>query len=136
MATENIFVDAQGTPIGRVGSYVAKQALQGAKVFILNSEKAIITGNKENTIVKWKERRAKGGSALKGPFHSKDSEKILKRAIRGMLPNYRLGRGRDAWKRIKCYIGIPAEYKEEKLVQLKTKTSAKHIGLEELKRKL
>jgi len=60
----------------------------------------------------------------------------LKRAIRGMLPDYRLGRGRDAWKRIRCYNGIPEEYKDQKFVPLKTKTSLKHIELKELKQKV
>jgi len=133
---DKIFIDATGASIGRIASYAAKQALQGAKVFVVNSENAIITGNKKVAIEKWKERRAKGGSALKGPYHSKDSEKILKRAIRGMLPDYRLGRGRDAWKRIRCFNDVPEEYKEEELVKLKTKTLIKHINLKELKKKL
>lgn len=133
---EKIFIDATNVPIGRTASYAAKQAIQGNKVIIVNSEKAIVTGNKNSNTAKWKERRAKGGSALKGPYHSKDTEKILKRAIRGMLPDYRLGRGRQAWKKIICFNQIPEEYKNEKLTKLKEKTSAKHISLTELKKKL
>ena len=133
---DKIFIDAANSPIGRIASYTAKKALQGSKVLIVSSEKAIVTGNKASAVSKWKERRAKGGSALKGPYHSKDTEKILKRAIRGMLPDYRLGRGREAWKRILCFNGVPEEYKNEKFVKLKEKPSAKHISLEELKKKL
>ena len=133
---DKIFIDATGTGIGRIASYAAKQAIQGNKIFIVNAEKAIITGNKKDAILKWKERRAKGGSALRGPYHSKDPEKILKRSIRGMLPDYKLGRGRDAWKIIRCFNEIPEEYKDEKLMSLKSKTLIKHITLKELKEKL
>lgn len=133
---DKIFIDATNAPIGRIASHVAKLALAGDKVLIFNCEAAVISGNKVSNIEKWKERRAKGGSALKGPYHSKDSEKILKRAIRGMLPNYKRGRGREAWKNIRCYNGIPEEYKNEKLVKGKGGSPAKYISLAELKRKL
>lgn len=131
-----IFIDASKTPIGRIGTFVSKAALGGDKVYVLNSENAIVSGNKKDILEKWRRRRSMGGTALKGPYHSKDSEKILKRTIRGMLPNYRNGRGRDAWKRIKCYLGIPEEYKEEKLTVLKVKLPKKYVTLKELKEKL
>ena len=133
---EKIFIDASGTPIGRIGSYTVKQALLGNKIFILNSEKAIISGRKTTTIDKYKERRAKGGSALKGPYHSKEPEKVLKRSLRGMLPDHRQGRGREAWKRIMCYIGVPKEYEKEKLIKIKTKKAIKYITLKGLQEKL
>lgn len=133
---EKIFVDATDTPIGRLGSYTAKQALLGNKIFILNCEKSLITGRKENAVAKWKSRRAKGGSAHKGPYHSKDTEKIVKRAIRGMLPNYRSGRGKEAWSRIRCYNGVPKEYEKENIKSLKRGLSRRYIKLKELKEKL
>ena len=33
----------------------------------------------------------------------------MKRTIRGMLP-YKRPRGIDAFKRIKCYVGVPVEF--------------------------
>ncbi len=134
--TEKIFIDATDTPMGRVASFTAKRALAGSKLFVLNSEKAIISGNKQMILEKYKERRALGGISLRGPFHSKDCEKIMKRAIRGMLPDYRLGRGREAWKRIRCFNGVPAEYQKEKLTKIETGAIAKKMPLEELKRKM
>jgi len=131
-----IIIDANDSSIGRIGSYVAKKSLEGNEMIILNSEKAIISGNKTNNIEKYKRIRKMGGSALKGPFISKDTEKILKRCIRGMLPDYRKGRGREAWKRIKCYNGIPEEYKDEKLIKISRKAPVKKINLKELKEKL
>lgn len=133
---ENIYVDATKSPIGRIAAFAAKKALQGNKVFIVNSESAIISGNKMDTIEKFKQRRARGGTAQKGPYPSKDTEKMLKRAIRGMIPDHRLGRGKEAWRRIKCYNSIPEEYKDQKLITVPGRTPAKYITLKELKQKL
>ena len=44
-----IVIDATNATMGRLASYVAKQALLGKQIAIVNSEKAIITGNKLNT---------------------------------------------------------------------------------------
>jgi len=131
-----IIINAEGYPAGRISSFAAKTALGGDEVAVINSEKAIISGNKETTIARAKEVRAKGGSALKGPHHSKDPEKRLKRSIRGMLPDYRNGRGRDAWKKIRCYNGIPEEFKDAKTVKLNFRTPVKNMTLSELKEKL
>lgn len=131
-----IIIDATGISVGRISSYAAKQALQGKEIIILNSEKAIITGNKTTAIARIKLFRDMGGSALRGPFVSKEPFKILKRSIRGMLPDYRRGRGREAWKRIKCYDDIPEEYKNEKVTKVsEKKLFVKHISLKELKEK-
>jgi large subunit ribosomal protein L13 len=44
---EKMIIDATNATLGRLASFVAKQALQGKKVIIVNSEKAIITGDKK-----------------------------------------------------------------------------------------
>ena len=49
MKPENIkVIDAENAILGRLASYVAKQVLKGEEIVIVNSEKAIITGNKKN----------------------------------------------------------------------------------------
>lgn len=128
-----IFIDAEGAVRGRVASFAAKQALQGNEIFVLNSEKAVISGDPYMNIEDFKEhRRINTNKPEKGPFFSKDSEKIMKRCIRGMLPDYRVGRGREAWKRIKCYIGIPEEFSKEKLTKIETKAPLKQMTIEKL----
>ena len=47
---QEIIIDATNATLGRMASYVAKQALLGKKVIILNSERAIVTGRKKFTI--------------------------------------------------------------------------------------
>jgi large subunit ribosomal protein L13 len=130
-------IDAEGTILGRLASYSAKEALKGEEIIILNSEKAIITGRKENIKEYYESKRKRVGSTLKGPKVSRSSEKIVKRTIRGMLPNYRDGRGREALKRIKCYKGIPLEFKDKEKITLKDKfkTKGKSIKVEEISKK-
>ena len=41
-----IIIDATDAALGRMATFAAKQALNGKKVIILNSEDAIITGKK------------------------------------------------------------------------------------------
>lgn len=125
-----LYVDAEGVQIGRLGSFVAKKALEGNEVIVLNSEKAIISGKKENIleeIVRW---RNKGGTSLKGPKVSKYPNLMLKRMIRGMLPKDRM-RGKKAYKRIKCYLS--GEIKPEgEVIKINTAKPIKFIQLNEI----
>jgi len=100
--------------LGRIASYAAKEALQGEDISIVNCEQIIITGNKKNIEEYLESKRKRVGSTQKGPKVSRTNEKIVKRAIRGMLPNYRTGRGRVALKKIKCYVGVPKEFEAGK----------------------
>src|SRR3989344_6198463 len=110
-------IDGSGMVLGRLASHTAKEALKGEEIAIVNCSEVIITGNIKKIEEEFLEKRSRIGSSLKGPKHSRKTEKIVKRVIRGMLPNYRQGRGRDAWKRIKCYIGIPNEFKDKKMIK-------------------
>ena len=93
---KKIVIDATNATLGRLSSYAAKQALQGREVIILNSEKAIITGKKIGIVKAYKEKRSKGGTAMRGPNFPGTAERIVRRTIRGMLPNYREGKGKEA----------------------------------------
>jgi len=130
-----IVIDGGGAVYGRLCSYCAKKALEGEDIIVLNSDKVIITGNKEDTIKKYAKIRDKGGHSLKGPKYSKVTFRMLKRGIRGMLPDHRRGIGKKAFSKIKCYDGIPKEFEGEKMINFKTKKS-KYIDLKELSKKL
>jgi large subunit ribosomal protein L13 len=128
-----IIIDAENAVMGRVASYAAKQALQGNQVAVVNSEKALISGNNTNIIKEFKEIRALNlNKPEKGPFISRVPEKIMKRCIRGMLPDYRVGRGNIAFHKIKTYSGMPEEFKKEKLIRLEAKNPKKYMTIEEL----
>jgi len=131
--TEEIIIDAENAVVGRLASYVAKQALQGKKVIIVNAEKAIFTGREEDIIEKYRVRRERGGIGMRGPFYPKTPERILKRIIRGMLP-YKKGKGREDYKRIRCYVSIPAEFKDKKMI--KSGKGQRGVSLQKISRRL
>ena len=109
-------IDGKNAILGRLASYAAKESLKGEEIVILNCEQVIITGNKKNIRENFERKKKRIGSGQKGPKHSILAEKIVKRAIRGMLPNYREGRGKVAWRKIKCYVGIPEEFQDAKKI--------------------
>ncbi len=133
---ETKIINAEGASYGRLCSYAAKQALEGNKIIIVNSKKAVITGNKKDIISRFKELRSKGGHSGKGPKLSKLPYKILKKGIRSMLPDYRKGIGKQAIEKIKCYEDIPKEFAEQKMIRIQGPRHNKYIDLKELSNKL
>jgi len=130
-----IVIDGKNSILGRLSSFVAKEALKGNEVSVINCGDIIITGNKKNVEDKFQKRRGRVGSGQKGPKHHRNSEKIVKRSIRGMLPNYKLGRGAIAFKKIKCYKGIPKELESIKPIKVFAEKKKKNLKIKELERK-
>lgn len=103
-----IIINAENQIVGRLAAYVAKQAIQGQEIKIVNCEKAVVSGSKKDVLQKYKRKRSLG-IPLNGPYYRRSPEFIVKRTIRGMLP-YKKGKGSDAYDKIKCYKGIPDDY--------------------------
>jgi len=135
---ENVtIIDATNAILGRLGTNVAKRLLNGENIVIVNSEKAIITGNKKTIIEEYMKKRELGTSR-KGPFFPRMPDRIVKRTIRGMLP-YQQPKGRSALKRLKCYIGIPDELKDKKFEVVENALASnpvEYITVEELSKYL
>jgi len=129
-------VDASGAVLGRMASIVAKRLLKGEEIAIVNAEKAIILGDEQMVKQEYREKR-EIGTQRKGPFFPRMPHMIVKRTIRGMLP-YQQPKGREALKRLKCYIGVPDEYKNANMerVGIPEKKPYKYITIEELSRYL
>lgn len=126
-------IDGKNAVLGRLASYTAKEALKGEEIAIVNCEQIIITGSKKNILEKRREGKGKIGSGQKGPKYSERKEKIVKRVIRGMLPNHRFGRGREAFKRVKCYVGIPKEFEDKKKIVAGKEKRSKFIRVRDIK---
>jgi ribosomal protein uL13 len=124
-------IDGKNAVLGRLSSYVAKEALKGEEIVVLNCDQVIITGNKKRIKEDFEEKRNRVGSSQKGPKHSKTSEKIVKRTIRGMLPDHRKGRGKMVFKKIKCYVGVPKEFQESKKIIAGKKKKSKFSMVKE-----
>ncbi len=106
-------IDADNAVVGRLASIVAKRLLNGEEIIIVNAEKAVIVGNKDYIINKYKERRDIG-SVRKGPYYPRMPDRILRRTVRGMLPMKKT-HGKEAYKRLKVYMGIPKELNGKEL---------------------
>ena len=135
MTQEKIIIDATNSPLGRLASFSAKQALLGRPIVIVNCNSAIISGRKSSIIGEYKIARARGGAILKGPNFPKNPERIIKRTIRGMLP-YKKGRGRDALKKIICHNDTPKEYENMEKISLQEIFKIKTMTLKELSEKI
>jgi large subunit ribosomal protein L13 len=104
-------IDGDGLILGRLASTVAKRLLteRDREIVIVNAEGVVISGSKEQLFKEYKRRRDRG-SPEKGPYYPQMPDRIVKRTIRGMLP-YKHEKGREAFARLKVYLGIPEEYK-------------------------
>jgi len=118
-----MLIDATDLISGRLGSFVAKQALLGETVDIINAEKAVISGRKETVLAIW-QRKVSMGTWAKGPHYNRNPERLLKRLFRDMLP-YKTSRGMTAFKRIMCYYGVPDEFKDKKAMTIKEANCSK-----------
>ena len=107
-----MIIDGNNLILGRLGTFTAKKALLGEKIDIVNCEEVVITGKKESVFERY-DRFLQMGIPAKGPFNYKTAQRLVKRSIRGMLP-YKTARGIVAFNNIKCYKGVPEEFKGQK----------------------
>ena len=125
MSSENaIIIDAKGLILGRMASIIAKRLLQGESIIVLNAEKTAISG-KRLQIVKEAKTFLEVGHPRKGPYHPRRPDKIVRRTIRGMLPRKK-PKGKQAYKRLKVYLGAPKEF-EDKEIQTILDASAEKL---------
>ena len=125
--------------LGRLASAAAKAALLGDEVKVVNCDKVVISGQKKNVFAHEKERRERKGYPLKSAKFSRLPDRMVRRTIRGMLP-WKIARGKEAFKRVMCYIGIPDEYKSQKMMQpvnaSSDKLPSKYVQLSEVSKNL
>jgi large subunit ribosomal protein L13 len=101
-------IDASELVVGRLATNVAKRLLKGDEIVIVNAEMAVFAGRRDALINEFVHRREQG-STRKGPFYPRMPDRILRRAIRGMLP-YRRSPGKDALHRLHVFVGVPVDY--------------------------
>lgn len=114
-----MIIDAKDLILGRMASFAARRLLEGERVIIVNAEQAVISGRRELTFDiydAWLKIRSIV-NPRKGPFHPRRPDDLVRRTVRGMLP-FDKPRGREAYRRLKVYVGMPAEFKGKELVSL------------------
>ena len=122
-------IDASNLVFGRLASIAAERALKGERIDIVNVEKAVIIGRKGAVIVRYKKRlKMRGkGNPEKGPKYSRTPDRIMRNAVKGMLPSGS-ERGRTALKRVRSFIGVPEALREK---ETETIEIASYNGKEE-----
>lgn len=111
-----IVYDAEKQVAGRMCTEIAHKLKQGETIVIVNAERAIITGERDSVFENYKAKRDRGYSHS-GPFYPRRADLILKRMVRGMLP-YDRPNGRDAYHRLKVYVGVPEEFEASEKVKV------------------
>ena len=125
-----MIVDAEGAIMGRLAAKIAKEALKGNAITVVNVEKAIVTGNPDSTIERYYAKRERG-DPNKGPFYPRYPDKLFKRVVRGMLP-YKKDRGMKAFRRVKVVVGNPGSLKAEKMGKSEADITCKFITVKDL----
>ena len=110
-------IDASGQTLGRMCSQIAKLLIgkhkamfapntdTGDFVVVINAVKVKVTGKKMTDKIYYRVSGYPGGiRAVKlGDMLEKHPERVIEHAVRGMLPNSRLGR--TMYKKLKVYAG-------------------------------
>jgi len=137
MSKEPVLLDAKNQILGRLASYVAKHALSGDSVIVLNAEKAVISGRRKNIVEEAKRRLETRTLANQttAPVHQRRPDLYFRRVVRGMLP-WKKAKGKAAFHRVIVYMGIPEEYSGKAIVRVPGADAANlaspYITLEDL----
>ena len=114
MGIDYQLLDATDKILGRFCSQVAKKALLGEYIVIINAQDAIISGTKRDIHEKFlaKLKISTATNPLRGPFHERRPDTFMRRVIKQMLPRKKV-RGKEALKRVHVYISdIPERFKD------------------------
>lgn len=117
-------VDAEGQPVGRIAAAVAQvlrgkhkptfayNADVGDHVIVINAEKAKLTGSKQEELIYWHTGYPGGIKSIsRGKLLKEKPEKLIERAVWGMLPKHRLGR--QTLKKLAVYAGPEHPHKAQ-----------------------
>ncbi len=114
-----MIIDGEGLVLGRLASKVSKKLLQGEDITVLNADKIVISGTKDWAYKKYKQRidRASISNPRRmGPKYPRRPDDIFRRTVRGMLP-YKRSKGREAFKSLKVYVGVPKELENQEALK-------------------
>ncbi len=134
-------VDATNMILGRLASYVAKEALKGKRVTVVNAERAVISGTKARVVAraKTKLKTRTLASQEKSPTHPRRADTYVRRVIRGMLP-WKKPKGQQAFHRVIVHIGSPGNYASQQTVKVPNADASKlrvpYISVQQLSQEI
>jgi large subunit ribosomal protein L13 len=124
-------VDADGKTLGRLASEIARRLRgkhkpeytphvdTGDYIVVVNAEKVRVTGNKEQDKIYYHHTGTIGNmkSVSLGKLRASYPERIIKIAVRGMLPKNSLGRA--MFRKLKVYSGADHNHQAQQPKELK-----------------
>lgn len=109
-------VDASGIPVGRLAGQVAQilrgkhkpsfayNADCGDHVIVINADKVVLTGGKQDELIYWHSGWPGGlKNVTRGKLLETNPERLVSKAIWGMLPKTKLGK--QIFTKLKVYAG-------------------------------
>ena len=134
-----MIIDATGAIVGRLATVIAKSALEGQDVVVVNVEKAVISGDPVKTVLKYKGRRGMQNKANPdlSPKWSRRADYLFKRILQGMMPKHS-ARGKASLQRVRAYMGVPDAYagKAKPYAFTAAQLTCRYMTLEELCKKI
>lgn len=124
-------IDANGKPTGRIAMEAAR-ILQGKNkptwaphldngdfVIVVNADKVIMTGKKDKQMIYYRYTGYKGGlkETTFEKMMIKAPERVIEHAVKGMLPQGRLGR--QMYRKLKVYTGATHPHSAQNPVECK-----------------
>ena len=133
-----VVVDATNHIAGRLASNVAKLLLQGQRVTVVNCEKIMMSGNRDNQIKEYREFLEINSiiNYKHGPVHYRRPDTLMAKMIRQMLPFDRKPSGKIAYAKLRTYIGAPNDTKPIEKIQFEkaliTRAASNYTPLAEI----
>lgn len=126
-------IDATNKPLGRVATLAATYLRGknkptytphidcGDNIIIINAEKVLLTGNKEENKIYYNHSMYQGGLRERTAKEMRERypEEMMERAVKGMLPHNRLGR--QMYKKLFVYAGNEHKHEAQKPEVLEVK---------------
>ncbi len=112
-------IDGENCILGRLASFVAKEAINGEEIRIVNVQKILITGTSRKAIMtKYKHKMNLRNIANPdhSPGFSRRPDLMVRKTIKGMIPHN--NRGTAAYKRIKVYLDTPKEFEKKEKIKI------------------
>jgi len=126
-----IVVDAEGAILGRLCTYIAKALQEGYRVYVVNAERAVLSGERRRVIESykvWLRIKTLRNPQKRSPKRPRTPISLLKRAVEGMLPK-NFSKGYNALTNLKVYVGVPEELRRERIVKVES-VSKSRLGRE------
>ncbi|MBI2146364.1 50S ribosomal protein L13 [Candidatus Woesearchaeota archaeon] len=116
--------NGQNMILGRLATVIAKDILLGEEVALLNCEKIVVSGRKVNSFTRARQQLLRKGHPLKSALVSRSPDRFVRRVVRGMIP-WKRARGKEAFHRLRCYIGVPAEFTGKEMIMVQDASAKK-----------